>query len=232
MAESSWFRAIAGHRGRATQEAKAASSDDGKSTRSITPLNRLAGLDKGPEPEDRDTTTSDSYYLRVNEADRVWHSPSVDQMAETLRTVMMTRSASDPIPREYNSHVLHLIEGYCSLKNRLMEAERQMAEQSVDRHDEKERATGLRMSWAREEETYRAEIKRLEKIIHTGSQGGLQAVMIARSGSLIRRRGDRSTEEEEEADDNRGLVHLEELQIVSRDEDISGHRLKRHSTPG
>jgi hypothetical protein len=124
-------------------------------------------------------------------------------MAETLRIVMMTRSASDSIPREYNSHVLHLIEGYCRIKTQLREAEQKLAERSVNRYDENEKLRGVHTSWVREEETYRAEIKRLEKIIHMGSRGGLQAVMIARSGSLIRRRlidSEKGGEEEEESD--------------------------------
>ncbi|KEY65783.1 hypothetical protein S7711_08722 [Stachybotrys chartarum IBT 7711] len=124
-----------------------------------------------------------------NGADPIHCLPSVDDMADSLRIVMMTSARRDTIPREYNANVLYLLEAYWQLKKRLADAESRLRDLQAQRVEDEKEAAAATSAWAVREAQYKSEIKRLEKVIHTGSAGGLEAVMIARSGSLVRRRG-------------------------------------------
>lgn len=127
--------------------------------------------------------------LLVKEADRVWHNPSADQMADALRAAIMTRPITRPLPPEYNSFVLHLIESYGASQKRLAEADMRLADAEAHRRLDTDTHTSQLQSWVAKETQYKAEIKRLELLIHQTSSSGLEAVMLARSGSLVNRQG-------------------------------------------
>jgi hypothetical protein len=57
-----------------------------------------------------------------------WNNPSLTQMIEDLQVLMMTMvSPLEPLPIEYNSHVLHILEGFGKLQSMLDEANRRLA---------------------------------------------------------------------------------------------------------
>jgi hypothetical protein len=53
--------------------------------------------------------TPDSF-TNIRSPESVYHKPSVDHMAETLKVVMMTQSSMDPVPITYNGCILHVLE--------------------------------------------------------------------------------------------------------------------------
>lgn len=133
-----------------------------------------------------DTSNCD---LVFNEADRVCHKSSVNDMAEALRVAMMSKPTLETLDPRYNSHVLHLIEGYSRLQATLVDTQRQLDKALAGRHNEADDAATLAAGWAIQEALYKAEIKRLEVTVHRISGNSLEAVVMARSGSLVERRG-------------------------------------------
>lgn len=127
--------------------------------------------------------------ILVKEADRVWHNPSIAQMAEALRVAMMTKPTLEALDPRYNAYVLHLIEGYGRAQAALTDTERQLAEAQTARQRDRDESATTATDWAIREARYKAEIKRLEVIIHRTSGNSLEAVVMARSGSLVDRRG-------------------------------------------
>ncbi|PTB63576.1 hypothetical protein BBK36DRAFT_1126264 [Trichoderma citrinoviride] len=152
--------------------------------------------------------------ILVREADRLQNTPSVDEMADILRTAIMVAPTPPTLGPQYTSHVLHVIEGYSKLRTQLSRAERDVARLEAARQDDKERSKAHVAEWAAQEARFRAEVKRLELIIQKVSGRGVEAVALARSGSLIRRgaaaaavadRGNLVDDNEVEREDDFGL---------------------------
>lgn len=123
----------------------------------------------------------------VNEEDKVWYNPSIGQMAEALQVIMMTNGVLQPLPVEYNSYILHLIEAFKDMQKRIgtANAARRHAEVACDRVSQ-DCATVVD-EWAKREAQFKAEIKRLEVILARTSRDGLETVALARTNSLIDR---------------------------------------------
>ncbi|KAK4177492.1 hypothetical protein QBC36DRAFT_142861, partial [Triangularia setosa] len=120
----------------------------------------------------------------------VWSRPSLMQMVETLRGVMMGyRGKRGGLPVEYNSHVLVLLEGFGHLVEQLNKTQEELAELKNLREKEVEQFRGISEEWIQRENGYKAEIKRLELVLAKESKDGLASVTLARHGSLINRSG-------------------------------------------
>ncbi|KAI8713260.1 hypothetical protein NCS52_01269700 [Fusarium sp. LHS14.1] len=131
------------------------------------------------EPDDVDK-------LFINASQQVWHNPSMDQIAGALRAALMTNPSNQPLSAEYRPHILYLLEGYSNIHHKIAKLERDLEntkdvlEKQAQRHDT------IEEHWMVQEARYKAEVKRLELVIHEVSGKGLQAVALARAGSLIR----------------------------------------------
>ncbi|TAQ83622.1 hypothetical protein B7494_g8056 [Chlorociboria aeruginascens] len=129
----------------------------------------------------RVSSMPDAFVNMARNPENLYHKPSVDQMAETLKVVMMNRPTLDPIPVEYNSSILHVLEAYQDLREQLntkeqdMEAVRQSQTQTILDFE------GLASQWETKEREYSAEIKKLEG----PTEGGMESVTLARSCSSI-----------------------------------------------
>lgn len=142
---------------------------------------RVSSLPEPPvvEPDEVDK-------LFINASQQVWHNPSMDQIAGALRAAMMANPANQPLSAEYRPHILYLLEGYSNIHHKIVRLERDLEntkdvlEKQAQRHDT------IEEHWMVQEARYKAEVKRLELVIHEVSGKGLQAVALARAGSLIR----------------------------------------------
>lgn len=112
-------------------------------------------------------------------------------MVEALRVAMMTQPAHEALDPTYNGCILHLIEDYSHLQVTLSGMKQQLIQAREDLQRENHDVANLTADWAVQEARYKAEVKRLELIIHRQSGNSLEAVMMARSGSLLRGRGQR-----------------------------------------
>ncbi|KAI9779763.1 MAG: hypothetical protein M1816_003432 [Peltula sp. TS41687] len=117
-----------------------------------------------PSPEDIDWET-----FQFKNEENVYN-PDVDQMAEELQQFAM-RNPGKPVPANYNSHLLHVIEAYQKLQ-RGLEAEKVARDADLQQ-------------WETERDIYEAEVKRLEDVI--GSHAGLGGMVVARKSSLLRK---------------------------------------------
>ncbi|KAI2777279.1 hypothetical protein F4815DRAFT_502535 [Daldinia loculata] len=134
-------------------------------------------------------TGSSSASLFIREQDKIWYNPSLDQMVEALQVVLMTQGALRPIPIEYNSYILHLIEGFANAQERIqtIDAAYTEARHSLEYHLEHFKAVAD--EWLERESQYKAEIKRLEVLLSRTSSDGLEAVALARTNSVVDRNG-------------------------------------------
>ncbi|KAF4635340.1 hypothetical protein G7Y89_g2761 [Cudoniella acicularis] len=114
----------------------------------------------------------------------VYHKPSGDQMAETLKVVMMNRPLIEPIPVEYNACILYVLEAYQDLRLQI-NANQDTIEELKESHtkDIKE-FEALATSWERKEQDYKTELKKLEVLL-AKTEGGMETVSMARSNSLV-----------------------------------------------
>ncbi|KAI1849497.1 hypothetical protein JX265_012748 [Neoarthrinium moseri] len=136
-----------------------------------------------PEPP----TASSSTSLLVKDQDRVWHNPSLDQMVEALQVTMMTNGVLERIPLEYNSYVLHLIEGFHDLQEKLESVNAACEEAKGARAQTSEDFKTVADEWAKRESQYKAEVKRLEVLLARTSRDGLETVTLARTNSVVNR---------------------------------------------
>ncbi|KAF7558580.1 hypothetical protein G7046_g5582 [Stylonectria norvegica] len=206
MAESSWLRLLSGPRSRTPGQLSSPRSEPalrqhhhsgqgceeqhGHANRTISRLSSWHGLSKlasGTAPAD--TTPADTEpesEMAISKHDHVWHNPSLDQMAAALRVTMMTHPLLEPLPVQYHSYILHVIEGYAGVRSKLSKTEKQLVDGEKLRQKETEAFKAMHEDCMIREARYKAEIKRLELIIHKTSAKGLEAVALARRGSLIR----------------------------------------------
>ena len=217
MSDSGWMRLLNGPRSRPAGLPGSSSSEPSNmphqglkqnsttASQTVDTLPEYAPLPSRPRPLPRLTSwhgsgrTSPVPWLQprqtaendiiFRESDRVWHNPTVDQMTEALLAAMMTKSPTEPLPAEYSSFVLNLIEGYGKMRQKVDEVESLLraaeALQTKQESDFQDQAA----EWHKQEARYRAEIKRLEMVIQRESRDGLQAVALARAGSLIKPKG-------------------------------------------
>ncbi|EHK49740.1 hypothetical protein TRIATDRAFT_6981, partial [Trichoderma atroviride IMI 206040] len=187
MGDSSWMRLIPGqrcltpvspwlHNGQIDNEDVPHEAPNLK----ITPR-PLAGFNQSSADFTKD--------ILVREADRLQNTPSVDEMADVLRTIIMLSPTPPILDPQYTSYVLHLIEGYSKLRSKLSAKEKEVSQLKAKQQEDGEDSKMLFADWSAQEARYRAEIKRLELIIQQVSGNGVEAVALARSGSLIRKGG-------------------------------------------
>ncbi|UKZ69989.1 uncharacterized protein TrAtP1_010992 [Trichoderma atroviride] len=110
-------------------------------------------------------------------------------MADVLRAIIMVSPTPPILDPQYTSYVLHLIEGYSKLRSKLSAKEKEVSQLKAKQQEDGEDSKMLFADWSAQEARYRAEIKRLELIIQQVSGNGVEAVALARSGSLIRKGG-------------------------------------------
>ncbi|KAL9471658.1 hypothetical protein ACSS6W_009599 [Trichoderma asperelloides] len=186
MGDSSWMRLLPGQRCRTpVTPLLHYSQNDNEDTHEaaalkITPR-PLAGFNQSSADFAND--------ILVREADRLQNTPSVDGMADMLRTIIMVSPTPPVLDPQYTSYVLHLIEGYSKLRNKLSTKEKEVAQLKAKQQEDRENGKILFAEWSAQEVRYKAEIKRLEMIIQQVSGKGVEAVALARSGSLIRKGG-------------------------------------------
>ncbi|KAL7943014.1 hypothetical protein V8C42DRAFT_331075 [Trichoderma barbatum] len=226
MADSSWMRLLPGQRCRTpvspwTPYDQPGNEESFESNHLRIAPRPLAGFYHSPADSGND--------ILVREADRLQNAPSVDEMADMLRTAIMVSLTPPTLGPQYTSYVLHLIEGYSKVRVKLSKKEKEVVQLEETRQEDKERSKALVADWAAQEARYKAEIKRLELIIQRVSGKGVEAVALARSGSLIRRGGvDRGyIAEANEAVVDAGESRLDEHGLESPclpDKDCQGRR--------
>lgn len=86
-------------------------------------------------------------------------------MVEALQVLLMTRGVLEPIPVEYNSYILHLIEGFAKARENVRKAEGayQELKQSLEQNLDQFRL--VVNDWLKRESQYQAEVKRLEVLL-------------------------------------------------------------------
>lgn len=85
--------------------------------------------------------------------------------------------------------MLALLEGFANLTRKLAQRDQELDKLKKLREMELEQFSGISKEWTQREESYKAEIKRLELVLAKESKDGVASVTLARQESLVDRSG-------------------------------------------
>lgn len=105
-------------------------------------------------------------------------------MAEMVKVVMMTQSSFDPIPIQYNSAILNVLEDYYDLYMEREEKDRAIEELKESHLRDIKDFENLIGEWEENEKNYKVEMKKLEVLL-SRTEGGLEKVALARTKSTV-----------------------------------------------
>ncbi|KAE9379285.1 hypothetical protein N431DRAFT_155923 [Stipitochalara longipes BDJ] len=130
-------------------------------------------------------------FANIRSPESVYHKPSVDHMAETLKVVMMNQSSVDSVPIAYNACILHVLEAYQDLRMELAKKESFLKELKLSHTKDIHDFEALATQWEMKEVDYKKELKKLEVLL-SQTDGGMEKVTLARTHSAVH--GSRATE--------------------------------------
>jgi ribosomal protein L12E/L44/L45/RPP1/RPP2 len=146
------------------------------------------------------------------------YNPEPDQMANLLLTACLTRMGK-PLPAEYSSILLHVLEAYRIKKDKIHRLRERVQIEQSDRVIAENKLEAGQSDWAKERELLQAENKRLELIIAKG-KNGMATLAKARAASVVqrdgRRRRDTGTRSEEAQQSRRASVLSTETALLMR----------------
>jgi len=143
-------------------------------------------------------------------------NPSAEQLTDAVTCRLMSQPY-DALPAGFNGTLLQILEAYRDLSDERDRLERRITGEVENRLAERSAAQHAESLWEDERRTYKAEVKRLELVIAKGKRG-VADVALVRQDSLIRRRNQVITPEDE--DDGKETV-FEFLEKTKRFEDPS-----------
>lgn len=149
-----------------------------------------------PATPDSDTHSPECH------ADEIWHNPDPDQMVETLKVFMMARGSFHPIPVKFNSCILHILETYQDMRNRLARKDEEIQTIKQSFNDEVKNFGREVLRWEKERENYEIDLRKLEVKLATGTRNP-ELVAMARSNSVE----DQENAEGEKSDYNKYMRH-------------------------
>lgn len=97
---------------------------------------------------------------------------------------MMTKESCAQVPADYNSCILHILEGYRDLRQQLKSRNEELAKLKALQDTQMAEFEKLGLEWALREKDYKGEVKKLEILLANGPQG-LEAVSLARASSVV-----------------------------------------------
>jgi hypothetical protein len=116
-------------------------------------------------------------------ADEIWYNPDPDQMVETLKVFMMARGSFHPVPVKFNSCLLHILETYQDMRDRLAKKDEEIQTIRKSFSDEVKNFEQEVLRWEKERETYKIDLRKLEVKLATGTRD-LELATVARSNSV------------------------------------------------
>lgn len=141
-------------------------------------------------------------------------NPGAEQLVDTILCHLMSQPY-DALDVRFNGSLLQIFEAYRDLLDQRDRLEKSLAEEVAIRQAERSAVQDLECKWEEEIQTYKAEVKRLEIVIAKGKRG-VAEVALVRQDSLIRRRKQATTPDDE--DDGKETV-FEFLEKTKRFED-------------
>jgi hypothetical protein len=183
------------------------------------------GTNSKPEPEPVSTETSSHNFPSWAVEDTFPH-PSAERLIDTILCRLMSQPY-DTLDIRFNGALLQIFEAYRDLADHGERLQRTLEEETAIRLAERSVAQRAEHDWEDEKQSYKAEVKRLELVIAQGKRG-VAEVALVRQDSLIRRKKQAITPEDE--DDGKETV-FEFLEKTKRFEDPawSGQRGKPRS---
>jgi chromosome segregation ATPase len=112
------------------------------------------------------------------------YKPSRDQMAEMVKVVMMNQDTIAPIPVQFNSAILHVLEAYQELREELSKNEAAIEELKQSHAKDINDFEALAKHWENKEKDYKTELKNLEVLL-SRTEGGMEKVTLARTKSTV-----------------------------------------------
>ncbi|KAI9048934.1 hypothetical protein LZ554_006784 [Drepanopeziza brunnea f. sp. 'monogermtubi'] len=162
-------------------------SEDGISIHASTPRLRPSSRVSsfiGIRPATPPIPPTPDTFFGFRNPETVYHKPSGDQMAEMLKVVMMNQSSVAPVPVEYNSTILHVLEAYQELGQELRRKNEAIEELKQGHTKDIKDFETLATQWDLKERDYKKEMRKLEVLL-SNTEGGMEKVSLARTKSTV-----------------------------------------------
>lgn len=141
----------------------------------------------------RTRSNVESGYNNFREGDRIGRKPEIVQMMETLSCDIMVNGISEPIPRHLNALIISMVEEFRIHLGKLKTLQADFDELQTSRHNEAQDFMDIAHAWHLRELSFKARIKRLERII-LNTHDGADSVILARAGSIVDRHDGREVQ--------------------------------------
>lgn len=151
--------------------------------KSSSRVSSYIGLARPPTPPSIILPSADPLSL-IREPEIVYHRPSADHMAETLKVVMMNQNKLISVPVEYNSCILHVLEAYQDLRDELKKRSDEIEGLKEGHEKDVKEFEELATQWEFKERDYKVEIKKLEVQL-SKTENGMEMVTLARTKSSV-----------------------------------------------
>ncbi|EKD20556.1 uncharacterized protein L3040_004153 [Drepanopeziza brunnea f. sp. 'multigermtubi'] len=162
-------------------------SEDGISIHASTPRLRPSSRVSsfiGIRPATPPIPPTPDTFFSLRNPETVYHKPSGDQMAEMLKVIMMNQSSVAPVPVEYNSAILHVLEAYQELGQELRRKNESIEELKQGHTKDIKDFETLATQWDLKERDYKNEMRKLEVLL-SNTEGGMEKVSLARTKSTV-----------------------------------------------
>lgn len=146
-------------------------------------------------------------------------APSPDQLTHAIMCRLMSHPYDALEPR-FNGTLLQIFEAYRNLADEKSQLQEKLDEELRGRLAERSAMQATERKWEEEKRTYKAEIKRLELIIAKGKRG-VAEVALVRQDSLVRRRKQMGSPDDDCGEDDGKETVFEFLEKTKRFEDPS-----------
>lgn len=96
----------------------------------------------------------------------------------------MNKSSMEPVPIEYNSTIMHILEAYNDLLNQIRDKDHAIDVLQQTHTKDVNDYEAMSQAWYQKENDYKAEVKRLEVLL-SRTENGMETMLAARSKSVI-----------------------------------------------
>ena len=117
--------------------------------------------------------------------ENVYQKPATNQMAEMLKVVMMNQGSLNPVPVQYNSCILHVLEAYQELEAQIHAKTLAIGHLKQSHAKDVMHYKALAGQWEQREKDYQTELKKLEVMLSRTEGVMTEEFTMARSSSNI-----------------------------------------------
>lgn len=141
-------------------------------------------LDKGRINSSSYLDADENPLWNMKEPDNSWYNPNHMQQVETLKTAIMLAGTVKPLPVEYNSCIMHVVEDYHMKSNEVESLKKDLKTAVRERNEMVDELQKKTLEWEKAESDYQEELKRLRAKL-SDEDHDIEYLPVSRSNRVI-----------------------------------------------